>query len=454
MSLVNDMLRDLNRRTPVSNQAARVNGTISSQQLHANKPDSRVGVALVLLVVAGLLGGYLYFEKIKSSVAPLPQAVRPVAPVAASTEPAPVADAAKVVLNIIQEISSDVGFTLRVQASADVDYAIVDRHAYGLTLHLDGIDNFDRSSTNIGGMSVLLAGGGVNIEFDLNNPVDFMVYEDAKTDAFDILLSATWRRQDVSSRASAPAQPDQLASGAQVISVNAAGSAALPAADSAALTQRRDAVVPVVNRGSGTSGGVRVNRQLSLEERDRNNSQAAVVMLQSGRLFEAYERLLVFIAENPAAHQSRETLATLLLAQQDYPQARAIIDEGLALVPNYSAYKKIKARLLMMDNDMAQAMLLLRNLPPVLADDPEYHELLASLFQQTGQHGQAVVAYQELLRFNSKQGRWWTGLGISLEAQGKGSDALASYQAALQSADLDVSLRQYSQNRIRSLSVQ
>ena len=45
MSLVNDMLRDLNKRTPVSNQAARVHGAIQSS-IESKRPKLRVGLIL------------------------------------------------------------------------------------------------------------------------------------------------------------------------------------------------------------------------------------------------------------------------------------------------------------------------------------------------------------------------------------------------------------------------
>jgi MSHA biogenesis protein MshN len=202
---------------------------------------------------------------------------------------------------------------------------------------------------------------------------------------------------------------------------------------------------------SDTAAPVRLDRQLSQEQLDRNNSQSAMALLQGGRLFEAYEQLLTFISQNPSAHQSRETLATLLLAQQEFVQARQIIDEGLTLVPNYAPFKKIKARLLLQGGDSAQALELLRSVPPQLNEDPEYHELLASLYQQSGNHPGAVAAYQDLLRSNSQQGRWWVGLAISLEAQGNVTDAMASYQAAQQTSNLDSGLRQYSQGRIQYL---
>jgi tetratricopeptide (TPR) repeat protein len=199
---------------------------------------------------------------------------------------------------------------------------------------------------------------------------------------------------------------------------------------------------------------LRVTRGLTVEQQDRNTSQTAITLTQSGRLLEAYESLLTFLARNPEAHLSRETLGTILLAQREYAQAALVVDEGLQLAPNYSPYKKIKSRLLMLEGRSADALQVLQQLPPTLQADQEYHELLATLFQQVGQHSQAISTYQELLRTNGAEGRWWAGMGISLEAQGDAAKALASYQAALQQSSLDASVRQYSQARVQALSNQ
>ena len=79
--------------------------------------------------------------------------------------------------------------------------------------------------------------------------------------------------------------------------------------------------------------------------------------------------------------------------------------------------------------------------------------VLSGPYQQGNLHAQAVATYQGLLRLDRQQGRWWTGLAISLEAQDKDDDALASYQAALQTRNLDANLRQFIQGRIRNLDL-
>jgi len=450
VSLINDMLRDLSRRRPLPGQAVRVTGAINTRV--TPKQDSRLGMVLLVAVFAGLVGGYFWLEsrKVAQPVLPLQQPMVPAlqAPVAVAqmetpsdSEAANAADIAAV-LNISEESSSVQGFTLRLTFSRRTDFGIRDRSSFGLTLAMEDIENFSHG-TAIDGISVLRTGDGVNLEVELPHPADFLVYEDMETESFDLLLTATYRQQFTDTPRSADAPLEQQAS----IAVVDTGSAA-----AAEIAPRQEAPVAVATTPrSDSAAPVRLDRQLSQEQQDRNNSQSAMALLQGGRLFEAYEQLLTFISQNPSAHQSRETLATLLLAQQEFVQARQIIDEGLTLVPNYAPFKKIKARLLLQGGDSAQALELLRTVPPQLADDPEYHELLASLYQQSGNHPGAVAAYQDLLRYNSQQGRWWVGLGISLEAQGNVADAVASYQAAQQTPNLDSGLRQYSQARIQNL---
>ncbi len=461
MSLVNDMLRDLNKRTPVSNQAARVHGAIHSS-IESKRRPVKVGLIAAGCVLAGLGVGYFYFEtmgvqvvQVPLAATPQPQAVQPAAqnPATAtstpvSTETAAVADPAGIVPAVenvaeIRELAMQPnGFTFIVETAEEVSFEVSDRSAFGLTLHLDGVDRYERTGATAPGMSLLMVSDGLDIGIELEQAADFLVREDSETPGFDILITASYRPSEVTA-ADAPAPQPQV----EVITQDeppatsaSVGVAAPPTASVPSLEER--------------STPVRVNRELSLEDRDRNNSQAALIMATGGQMAEAYRQLLGFIEENPQANQSRETLAKLLFAQQEYVQAAAVIDQGLAQAPNNAAFKKIKARLLLQANDSAQALALMRNVPPTVAADTEYNELLAQLYQQQNYHQEAVAAYQDLLRIDRQQGRWWTGLGISLEAQDKDADALTSFQAALQAGNLDRNLRQFVQSRINNLGNQ
>lgn len=451
MSLVNDMLRDLNKRTPVSSKAARIHGAMLSS-IESKRPRARMGLILAGGLLAGALAGYVYFESMGVQVVQVPLAIVPSQPVPAPepAAPAPVvtqAAAPATAETPAVEMTAEIrelalqpnGFTLLIAVSEQTRFDVLDRSASGLTLHIDGVDRYDRTGSTLPGMSLMLVRDGLDLGIELDRAADFLVREDSETPEFDILLTVSYRPQELSStEAAAPQLP---------IAPTTEASFAPPPA----VTTSTPAPTPNTSASPGSSA-VRVTRELSLEDRDLNNSQQALSLVQGGRLIEAYQILLAFLDENPAGHQSRETLAKILLAQQEFAQANTIVDQGLQQVPNYGAFKKIKARLLMQDNDAAQALALLRNLPPAVASDPEYHELLASLYQQGNFHQQAVTTYQELLRLDRQQGRWWTGLGISLEAQDKDADALASYQTALQTPNLDRNLRQFIQGRIGNLS--
>lgn len=198
-------------------------------------------------------------------------------------------------------------------------------------------------------------------------------------------------------------------------------------------------------------GGVRTLRAPSFTERDRGVSRDGIRLAQRGQLLAAYEVLQAFIVHHPEAHISRETLITLLFAQQEHGRANRLLAEGLALAPHHGGYKKLQARLWVREGAIEDALALLLQAPPTLETDLEYHDLLASLRQQSGDHEGAVEVYQRLLAGAPGHARWWAAMAISLEALGRARDAITSYQQALRSQDLDPDLRRYSLRRIEVL---
>jgi tetratricopeptide (TPR) repeat protein len=501
MSLINDMLRDLDKRKQLSPQVTRINAVLGTPAKQSRASGWRFTAAIVASVVLGCAGGYAFFTSLNNegitadSAVNAPAATAPLSaapaqsvtaqPVSAQSitpssdavaqpsvagQPGATPALASNVLDIIQEQSNPQGFSLRIRASHPVQYRIAARDTYGLTLHLDGLSQYAKDSISITGMSVLLESGGVNIDFDLELATDFLVYEDVNTPDFDIVLTASYRLMapatlDVTGAAQ-PATSGQVDRDEPGVGERSADlversadlverSASERPARTSQAASSFDAIsasTPAANSAQSTP--VKVVREQSLEERDRAISNAAIYKARGGQLVEAYHSLVSFVATNPQAHVARATLATLLLAQQDIAQAQTVVNEGLQLVPNHAGYKKIQARLLMHAGKHAQALQLLRESPPAVSADAEYHELLASLHQQAAEPAQAIAIYQDLIRSDAEVGRWWAALAIALEAQGKFQDALTGYQEALTKVDLDNNLRQFSQKRLRFLTVQ
>ncbi|WP_339857062.1 hypothetical protein [Pseudohongiella acticola] len=206
-------------------------------------------------------------------------------------------------------------------------------------------------------------------------------------------------------------------------------------------------VAPLTAGGSSS----RSPRAMSFEDSDRQQVQLALEQWSSGQRLSALQTLDSFTFENAEAHRSRETLAKLLIQQGENERALQVVDMGLAIAPRFHGYRKIKARLLLGQGSAEDALALLNNSAPSVSADPEYHDLLATANLSSQRFDSAVVSYQMLLQHDETVGRWWYGLGASMDAQGRTSEAANAYERALRSGELSANLRQNSQQRLQAL---
>lgn len=163
-------------------------------------------------------------------------------------------------------------------------------------------------------------------------------------------------------------------------------------------------------------------------------------LLSQQRTDEALDLLKDYVNKAPSSLQSRYLLVQLYLATERYAAASEILHTA----PDNLSWGLLKARALLQQGDAKQAIQLLNQYPDG-QNRQDYLDLLASGYQQAGQHAAAVARYLSLLGLNSQEGRWWVNLGVSLEHLGQKEKALDAYRSALQIPDLDQSLKQYAQ---------
>ena len=196
---------------------------------------------------------------------------------------------------------------------------------------------------------------------------------------------------------------------------------------------------------------VRMPAQMNFREVDRQQVQSALAQWQQGQQGTALESLRTFSSGNPQAHQSREMLAKLMLQQGDMIAAMEQADIGLGIQPDHYGYKKVKARVLMAAGVPGEAADLLALRAPSLAGDSEYHELLAASRLASQKYPEALSSYQALSASAPQDARWWYGLAAAQDALGSSFEAVQSYERALQLGGLTPALRQNSQQRIASI---
>jgi predicted Zn-dependent protease len=203
--------------------------------------------------------------------------------------------------------------------------------------------------------------------------------------------------------------------------------------------------------GLGINNSVVNAAVVSEDQQDTLAVQKALGLIANNELSKAYDVLEAHIDNNRYAHQSRETYAKLLVSAGEYQQAYNILDAGLSLTPNHPGFKKVKARILILNGQVLDAVQMLLSRAPRIADDLEYHEILASAQLATKDFAGASITYSSLVGENQREGKFWYGYAAAQELLGNTDVAKQAYARAVQQASLSPSLRRRSQDRLVAL---
>ncbi|SIS87507.1 tetratricopeptide repeat protein [Neptunomonas antarctica] len=204
------------------------------------------------------------------------------------------------------------------------------------------------------------------------------------------------------------------------------------------------AATAVVNtrQAAGTRNAVQSSghwkKSLNTLPTDSSTVRSARRLLNEQHTDEALSLLQQFVNQTPSSLQSRYLLVQLYLATEQYEVAA----ETLQKSPNNLSWTLLKARALLQQGQAREAIQLLERLPDGQSRQ-DYLDLLASGYQQVGQHTEAVSRYLDLLALNPQEARWWINMGVSLEHLDQRTKALDAYRNALQIPNIDTPLKLY-----------
>jgi MSHA biogenesis protein MshN len=170
-----------------------------------------------------------------------------------------------------------------------------------------------------------------------------------------------------------------------------------------------------------------------------------------GKNREAGNILEKLLSIEPEYVAGRNLLATIFYEQGNFEKANMVLTEGLMQRPLYPPYVQLKAEILADEGKLKEALHLLQKAPPAIDEYPDYHALVAALYQRLGKSTLAEGLYEQLLRVDARNSRWWVGLGIARESQNKKPEALIAFSKASMISTLSPELRNYVESRISSL---
>jgi MSHA biogenesis protein MshN len=192
-------------------------------------------------------------------------------------------------------------------------------------------------------------------------------------------------------------------------------------------------------------------RFATAQERAGNEYRKAHQMLNQGRINEAIAGLRVALQEDADYSHARHALAAILVERGRLDEAEAVLEDGLA---QNSAQPDIAVRLARIQMERGKAIAARDTLQRSAASGSgsgDYQAFHAGVLQHLGEHAAAINKYQVALRLSPGVNVWWMGLGISLEAEGKVTEARDAFERARYGGHLSAELDRYVEQKLRRL---
>lgn len=178
----------------------------------------------------------------------------------------------------------------------------------------------------------------------------------------------------------------------------------------------------------------------------------AVNELKQRRAHTAEADLRAALQHQPSHLKARELAVALMVERGRATEAVTILQQGLQVAPNHGPFAHWLARIYADQAQDAKAVAVLEAAREQSAGDADIAGLLAALYQRGARHGDAIISYRAALAVKPSEARWWTGLGISLEAERQWRDAAQAYGRARATGTLTPALARYIDERLQSLN--
>ena len=173
--------------------------------------------------------------------------------------------------------------------------------------------------------------------------------------------------------------------------------------------------------------------------------------MSQGRAELAFDAYVSALRLDPKHAAARQALIALLMGRGRTAEAQGVLREGLAALPENTAWAMLLARLQVEGGDRAGALATLDGALPYAKNQPDYHAFVGTLLQMQGRHKEAIAHYDIAVRLSPASGRWLTGLAISLEEDKRLPEAREAYQRALATNTLAPDLRAFVDRKLAQL---
>lgn len=188
-------------------------------------------------------------------------------------------------------------------------------------------------------------------------------------------------------------------------------------------------------------------RQLSADELAEQKLALVEKALDAKQIEKAEKLLEDVVIIRPSDSQTRKKLAALWFGREAYQDAVNLLSQGISLNSKDSSLRQMKARIHLKQGQFTAALNTLK--PLAQLKDEQYQIMLANTAQQAKQNKIAVDAYKVLIAMKPDIGRWQLGLAVLYDKNSQFDLASSTYKKALTKNDLSISSENFIKQRIQ-----
>ncbi|NKQ12851.1 hypothetical protein [Pseudomonas sp. SST3] len=192
-------------------------------------------------------------------------------------------------------------------------------------------------------------------------------------------------------------------------------------------------------------------KRLSIGAHQPDALASARQALTRGNHLSAIQQLQALHLGQPDDPEISRWLARAYLGAGDTAALLSWLPAQLQARPFDAELRELLARGQLQVGDQTAAIATLQQNAPELQRNTGYHAVLAALYQQVGDWSASAATYHQLTSIRPSQAAWQLGLAIALEQLDQPAQAGRHYRLALQGQDLDDSARQFAIERAGSL---
>ncbi len=452
MSLINQMLRDLDARESQRPQLSAVDSPAPVAARETKKPKSKRGLVLLIVIVCTLVGWFgfpqtqAWINKAVNVGGDIIQAIMAKVPKVAEQKPAensPVEIIAKP-----QELTETVNIPKTRQIQRTEAVVVVENNSTVTPIAemiplrtpvvVEPVETVEALATT--GLPEL-----EKSVVETAVPLDGSLGANATSTVVAETLTKRNSQVPMAEKAS-PVRPPDVSVNTQVAVLAKLKVKSLRSDTATAVSESK-----VLNEPVKPAIKVKKRVKLTPSELAEQHYRRANSARTAGRYAESKKQLVSALGIDPGHSGARKLLAKLLMNSGSLDEAKNVISQGLQLTPTDPALIALEARIVMHQGDLKRAQGLLEDGLIHQSNNLELLALLGVLYQQGSDFDGALKIYQKLVSLQPGEGRNWAGLAISYDAISSGQKALQAYRQAVSLGGLPSEILSYTQTRITAL---